>query len=174
MVRRTATNRYCRARPRRRLCARRQHSASPCCPGRRSVASDGERQRRLSRCRAQIDAPNTIGARGGVRKPSPTHCYGAASRATGHSRGLVRKVLRGQRSDIFRTRESSLEPHLPWLDAQWPPEITMALNCGGICKPPAFVVRCELFPNGHAVDDAPKRWMKPARAARPRPERSRA
>ncbi len=35
------------------------------------------------------------------------------------SRGLVRKILRGQRSDIFRTRESSLEPHLPWLDAQW-------------------------------------------------------
>lgn len=41
------------------------------------------------------------------------------SRETGHSRGLVRKVLRGQRSDIFRTRESSLEPHLPWLETQW-------------------------------------------------------
>lgn len=40
-------------------------------------------------------------------------------RETGQSRGLVRKILRGQRSDIFRTRESSLEPHLPWLDAQW-------------------------------------------------------
>lgn len=40
-------------------------------------------------------------------------------RRTGHSRGLVRKVLRGQRSDIFRVRESSLELYLPWLDAQW-------------------------------------------------------
>ena len=40
-------------------------------------------------------------------------------RRTGYSRGLVRKVLRGQRSDIFRVRESSLELHLPWLDAQW-------------------------------------------------------
>jgi transposase len=40
-------------------------------------------------------------------------------RETGYSRGLVRKILRGQRSDIFRTRESSLEPHLPWLDTQW-------------------------------------------------------
>lgn len=40
-------------------------------------------------------------------------------RRTGHSRGLVRKVVRGQRSDIFRVRESSLELHLPWLDAQW-------------------------------------------------------
>ncbi|WP_247400765.1 transposase, partial [Bradyrhizobium sp. 76] len=40
-------------------------------------------------------------------------------RLTGHSRGLVRKVLRGQRTDVFRVRESSLEHHLPWLDAQW-------------------------------------------------------
>ena len=39
-------------------------------------------------------------------------------RLTGHSRGLVRKVLRGQRTDVFRVRESSLERHLPWLDAQ--------------------------------------------------------
>jgi transposase len=40
-------------------------------------------------------------------------------RRTGHSRGLVRKVLRGQRSDVFRVRESSLELHLQWLDEQW-------------------------------------------------------
>ena len=40
-------------------------------------------------------------------------------RRTGHSRGLVRKVLRGKRTDLFRTRESSLEVHLPWLEEQW-------------------------------------------------------
>ena len=40
-------------------------------------------------------------------------------RRTGYSRGLIRKILRGQRSDVFRTRPSSLEPYLPWLDAQW-------------------------------------------------------
>ena len=40
-------------------------------------------------------------------------------RATGNSRGLVRRVLRGQRSDVFRTRETSLEPWLAWLDDQW-------------------------------------------------------
>src|SRR3954454_23966281 len=40
-------------------------------------------------------------------------------RLTGHSRGLVRRVLRGQRSDVFRVRESSLEHYLPWLDVQW-------------------------------------------------------
>jgi len=40
-------------------------------------------------------------------------------RRTGHSRGLIRRILRGQRSDVFRTRESSLDLFLPWLDAQW-------------------------------------------------------
>ena len=40
-------------------------------------------------------------------------------RRAGYSRGLVRKVLRGQRSDIFRVRSSSLEVWLPWLDEQW-------------------------------------------------------
>lgn len=41
----------------------------------------------------------------------------AIVRQTGQSRGLVRKVLRGERSDVFRIRESSLELYLPWLDA---------------------------------------------------------
>jgi transposase len=40
-------------------------------------------------------------------------------RRSGYSRGLVRKVVRGQHSDVFRVRESSLELHLQWLDAQW-------------------------------------------------------
>lgn len=40
-------------------------------------------------------------------------------RRTGHSRGLVRRILRGQRSDVFRSRESALEVFLPWLDARW-------------------------------------------------------
>lgn len=41
------------------------------------------------------------------------------AKRTGHSRGRVRQVMRGEHTDIFRTRESSLEAHLPWLDAQW-------------------------------------------------------
>jgi DNA replication protein DnaC len=32
---------------------------------------------------------------------------------------LNNNILRGQRGDIFRSRESSLELYLPWLDAQW-------------------------------------------------------
>ena len=38
---------------------------------------------------------------------------------TGHSRKLVRQVIRGERTDVFRTRQSSIEVHLPLLDAQW-------------------------------------------------------
>ena len=40
-------------------------------------------------------------------------------RRTGHSRGLVRRVLRGERSDVFRVRESSLDIYLPVLEGQW-------------------------------------------------------
>ncbi len=40
-------------------------------------------------------------------------------RRTGYSRGLIRKILRGQRSDVFRVRQGSLESYLPWLDEQW-------------------------------------------------------
>jgi transposase len=40
-------------------------------------------------------------------------------RQAGHSRRLVRQVIRGERNDIFRTRQSSLDLHLPWLDEQW-------------------------------------------------------
>ena len=40
-------------------------------------------------------------------------------RRTGHSRNLVRHVVRGERTDVFRVRQSSLEAHLPLLDEQW-------------------------------------------------------
>ena len=40
-------------------------------------------------------------------------------RKTGHSRQLVRHVLRGAHGDVFRTRQGSLDPHLTQLDAQW-------------------------------------------------------
>jgi hypothetical protein len=40
-------------------------------------------------------------------------------RQTGHSRKLVRDVLRGQRLDVFRTRPSALDSWLPWLNERW-------------------------------------------------------
>lgn len=53
-------------------------------------------------------------------------------RRTGHSRKIVRQVIRGQRTDVFRVRQSSLEAHLPWLDAQWASGAVMARNCGDV------------------------------------------
>ncbi len=40
-------------------------------------------------------------------------------RQTGRSRKLVRQVLRGEREDVFRIRESSLTPWLPKLEREW-------------------------------------------------------
>src|SRR6202041_2789790 len=40
-------------------------------------------------------------------------------RQTGYSKKLVRQGIRGERNDVFRTRQSSLDLHLPWLDDQW-------------------------------------------------------
>ena len=40
-------------------------------------------------------------------------------RRTGRSRGLVRQIVRGERTDVFRTRQGSLDAYLPFLDAQW-------------------------------------------------------
>ncbi len=41
------------------------------------------------------------------------------ARQTGYARQTIRRVIRGERSDVFRVRQSSLEPYLPWLDDQW-------------------------------------------------------
>jgi transposase len=40
-------------------------------------------------------------------------------RRTGHSRNLVRQISRGGGTDMFRSRQSTLDEHLPFLDAQW-------------------------------------------------------
>lgn len=41
------------------------------------------------------------------------------ARTTGHSRKLVRNVLRGLTGDVFRARQSSLDADLPQLNAEW-------------------------------------------------------
>ena len=40
-------------------------------------------------------------------------------RRVGNSRKLVRQVVRGERIDFFRTRQSSLDKHLPFLEDEW-------------------------------------------------------
>jgi hypothetical protein len=42
----------------------------------------------------------------------------AIVRLTGLSRGLVRQIIRGEREDVFRIRESSLTPWLPQLERE--------------------------------------------------------
>ena len=52
-------------------------------------------------------------------------------RSTGHHRGTVRRIIRGERSDVFRPRQSTLEAYLPWLDAQWD---AGARNAAALCR----------------------------------------
>ncbi|MER0240330.1 hypothetical protein [Fulvimarina sp. MAC8] len=40
-------------------------------------------------------------------------------RRTGRSCGMVRQIVRGERTDVFRIQQGSLDRHLPFLDAQW-------------------------------------------------------
>ena len=40
-------------------------------------------------------------------------------RRTGHSRQLIRQVIRGERTDVFRVRQSSPDAHLPTLEELW-------------------------------------------------------
>jgi Homeodomain-like domain len=41
------------------------------------------------------------------------------ARQLGCSRKLVRQAVRGETGDVFRTRESTLDAYVPFLDAQW-------------------------------------------------------
>ena len=97
-------------------------------------------------------------------------------RRTGHSRGLVRHVLRGDRSDVFRMRETSLEAYLPWLDGQWAAgrrngaALWRSLQS---CRSRAFAARCASSPNGPPAGGTPKRWMPMSCIVCLRPEPSR-
>ncbi len=59
---------------------------------------------------------------------------------TGHSRRLVRHVLRGLTGDLFRARQSSLESYLPRLDDEWAAgcrngaELWRRLRAGGFTR----------------------------------------
>ncbi|MEO1460269.1 MAG: ISL3 family transposase, partial [Pseudomonadota bacterium] len=65
----------------------------------------------LERRQEMNAAVQALAAEGVARK--------AIVRRTGCSRQIVRRILRGEREDIFRIRQSSLEPWLPRLDAEW-------------------------------------------------------
>jgi transposase len=52
-------------------------------------------------------------------------------RQTGYSRKLMRQVIRGERNDVFRTRQSSLDVHLHGSTSNGRPAVETAPNCGG-------------------------------------------
>ena len=52
-------------------------------------------------------------------------------RRTGHSRKLVRQVIRGERTDVFRVRQSSLEPICPCWTRSGLRAAAMEPNSGG-------------------------------------------
>jgi hypothetical protein len=83
-------------------------------------------------------------------------------RQTGYSRGLVRCVLRGLRSDIFRVREDSLELDLPicrGLTLNGRPDIGMGQSCGGNSRAKGSAAAFALSPNGPYAAEKRKRSM---------------
>ena len=93
-------------------------------------------------------------------------------RRTGYSRGLARKVLRGERSDVFRVRESSLEVYLPWLDAQWAIGGETARTYGDSSNSRAFAEVFGWSRNGPHAGDERTRPTSASSVALPRPELS--
>ncbi len=80
-------------------------------------------------------------------------------RSAGYSRGLVRKVLRGQRSDVFRVRSSSLEAYLPCLDEQWAAGRRNGSELWRSLKQRGFAGAFASSASGARDDGDRKRWM---------------
>ena len=95
-------------------------------------------------------------------------------RRTGVSRQVVRRILRGERDDIFRFRQSSLQPWLPRLDAEWADgcrngaELWRRLRatgfCGGLRVVTEWATRRRRAETAPA--DAPRRCPSPRAIAR--------
>ena len=75
---------------------------------------------------------------------------------TGHCRKLVRQVVRGEWTDIFRTRQSSLDAHLSLLDEQWVAGFAMAPSSGAACMRAVSGDRLASSRNGPHGAGAPK------------------
>src|SRR5450631_1435257 len=94
-------------------------------------------------------------------------------RKTGHSRNRVRQVLRGDRGDVFRTRQSSLDAHLSLLDAQWAGGCRNGAKLWRRLKSDGFRVRSGWSANGRPGAVALKRPAISSCRRFPRLERSR-
>jgi hypothetical protein len=94
-------------------------------------------------------------------------------RRTGHSRNRVRQVLRGDRGDVFRTRQSSLDACLPCSMPNGPAAVGTPPNCGDGSNPTAFAVPSGWSASGRPGVVAPKTPTINNCRRSPRPERLR-
>jgi transposase len=95
-------------------------------------------------------------------------------RQTGHSRQLVRQAIRGERHDVFRTRQSSLDLHLPWLDDQWASGCRNGAELWRRLTARGFRGRSASSASGRPADEGLKSPTHETFSGFHRPERSRA
>ena len=78
-------------------------------------------------------------------------------RRTGLSRGTVRQIVRGCRSDVFRVRQCSLQAYLPLLDALWEGGSRNSAALWRQLQEKGFVDRCGSSANGRRAGAVPNR-----------------
>jgi transposase len=73
-------------------------------------------------------------------------------RQTGYSRKLVRQIIRGERNDVFRTRQSSLDLHLPGSKISGRPAVENGAELWRRLQAGASEAPLELSANGRPAD----------------------
>jgi len=86
----------------------------------------------------------------------------AMARTTGVSRKTIRKVLRGQRHDTFRTRQSSLDAWSLTLEAEWNAGCRIGAELWRRLKESGFAVHCAWSANWRPAGDATRTSATPA------------
>lgn len=86
----------------------------------------------------------------------------AMARTTGVSRKTIRKVLRGQRHDTFRTRQSSLDAWSLTLEAEWNAGCRIGAELWRRLKASGFAVHCAWSANWRPAGDATRTSATPA------------
>ena len=92
---------------------------------------------------------------------------------TGCSRQTVRRILRGERDDVFRVRRARSSPGSRSSTKPGPADAATAPNSGGVSASPASAAACVSSPSGPRAAAVPRRRRPPAPGNAPPPGRSR-
>ncbi len=88
-------------------------------------------------------------------------------RQTSLSRGTVRQIVRGGRTEVFRSRSSSLDAFVEQLETEWTNGCRKVLNPGDVRAQPASLAACAWLLNGPpAVVGTRARWTRRGRRRR--------